>query len=291
MLSLVEELAEAGFKSVVFAGSGEPTIHRDTIPAIKRAKKSGLDVAMSTNGALLNDEAIDTIVQNLTWIRFSFSGGNPENYAKIHRTNESDYELVLSNIKKMRALKEQTGGQLTIGAQFILLPENKDFVISQAKILKDCGVDYFVVKHFYESEMNEFSVNTAFRSPEYMELLKKAAAELSDKDFSFIVRGESNLNRNRHYTSCYGLPLIVYFKEDGDVYTCFSYQHDKNTSLGSILNQSFKELWASEGKRRAVEYINRIIDKNKCQANCRHHQINSYLWNLKHNMPEHINFI
>src|SRR5208282_3317539 len=56
MLSLVEELAEAGVKSVVFAGSGEPTIHPDKVPAIKRAKKAGLDVAMSTNGALLNDE-------------------------------------------------------------------------------------------------------------------------------------------------------------------------------------------------------------------------------------------
>jgi MoaA/NifB/PqqE/SkfB family radical SAM enzyme len=291
MISLVEELAAAGVKSVVFAGSGEPTIHPDTIPAIERAKKAGLDVAMSTNGALLNAEAIAVIVRDLTWIRFSFSGGSPENYAKVHGTNEADYELVLNNIRKMALLKKQTGSKLMLGTQFLLLPENREYVVSQARVMKECGADYFVVKHFYTSENNEFQIDDSFRTPEFMEGVKKAAADLSDEDFQFIVRDESCLDREREYAACYGLPLIVYFREDGEVYTCFANQHDRNTSLGSILNQPFGDLWNSGSKRKAIDYINRSIDKNRCQANCRHHQINSYLWNLKHNTPEHINFI
>ena len=291
MITLVEELAEAGVKSVVFAGSGEPTMHPDTIPAIERAKKAGLDVAMSTNGALLDDNAIETVVSDLTWMRFSFNAGSPENYAEVHKTKASDYDLVLENIRKIKRLKDETGSKLTIGTQFILLPENKDFVVSQARTMKEIGADYFVVKHFYESETNEFHVGESFPPTELVDSLKKAAAELSDENFSFIIRGVENLNRNRSYTSCYGLPFIVYFREDGEAYTCFSHQHDKNTSLGSIEGQSFIELWRSEGKRKAIDYINEHFDKNQCQANCRHHQINNYLWDLKHNPPEHLNFI
>lgn len=291
MISLVGELADAGVKSVVFAGSGEPTIHPDTIPAINKARKSGLDVAMSTNGALLDDKAIAAIAGDLSWIRFSFSGGSPENYAKIHRTKATDYELVLNNIRKLSSLKRKINSRLTIGTQFLLLPDNREYVISQAKVMKECGADYFVVKHFYSSENNQFSIDDSFRTPEFMGSLRKAAVEISDENFLFVVRDEACLNREREYDECYGLPLIVYFREDGEVYTCFANQHDRNTSLGSILNQSFGELWKSGAKKRAIDYINRTFDKNKCQANCRHHQINRYLWNLKHNIPDHLNFI
>lgn len=291
MISLVEELAEASVKSVVFAGAGEPTIHRDTFPAIENAKRSGLDVAMSTNGVLLDNEAIEIIIRDLTWIRFSFSGGSPENYAAVHNTRESDYELVLNNIKKMSAMKEKAGSSLTIGTQFVLLPENKDYVISQAKMMKDSGADYFVVKHFYESETNEYSVDDSFPTSRLVDSLREAAACISDDKFLFILRDVDHLDRSRKYTNCLGLPLIIYFREDGEAYSCFFHQHDKNTSLGSILNQSFRELWESESKKRAISYINDKIDKNKCQANCRHHQINNYLWDLKHNQPAHVNFI
>lgn len=291
MISLVEELAEAGVKSVVFAGSGEPTIHPDTILAIEKAKMVGLDVAMSTNGLLLHDDAVEIMVKSLTWIRFSFSGGSPANYAKIHNTKESDYHLVLNNIKKLKAIKDKTHSRITIGTQFMLLPENKDYVISQAVAMKECGADYFVVKHFYESETNEYRPDFSFLTSEFMASLKAKADELSDTKFSFIVRDKAKLDRKRRYTQCYGLPFIVYFKESGEVYTCFFHQHDKNTSLGSIISQSFMDLWKSEGKKRAINYISEEIDKNRCQANCRHHQINNYLWDLKYNQPEHINFI
>lgn len=291
MISLVKELAEAGVKSVVFAGSGEPTIHPDTIPAIEMSRRVGLDVAMSTNGTLLTDKAIEVIVNNLIWIRFSFNGGNPENYARIHQTSESDYHLVLKNLSKLRTLKENTGSKLTIGTQFVLLPENKEYVISQARIMKDCGADYFVVKHFYESYTNKYHADTSFRTSEFMSSLKEAAAELSNENFSFIVRDVMHIERKRQYNRCYGLPFIICFSERGEVYTCFFYQHDTNTSLGNINTKSFMELWKSEGKRKAIDYIDNNIDKDKCQANCRHHQINNYLWNLKHNQPEHINFI
>jgi hypothetical protein len=68
-------------------------------------------------------------------------------------------------------------------------------------------------------------------------------------------------------------------------------QEDKNTSIGNILNKTFEEVWLSLQKKKAIKYINNIIDKTKCQQNCRHHQINNYLWDLKHSEIRHLNFI
>jgi radical SAM protein with 4Fe4S-binding SPASM domain len=291
MVTLVEELCKLGIKSIVFAGIGEPFLHEDTIDAIKKAKNSGIDVAASTNGALLDNEKIEIIAKNLTWIRFSFNGGNEDNYAKVHRTNKKDYSIVIENIKELKKVKDKLNSNITIGVQFILLPQNKDFVISTGKMFKEIGIDYFVVKHFYQHPKNKYKIDECFRTEALINNLKEEAKILTDNTFNFIVRDLSPVKEKRIYNKCYGLEFIVYIREDGEVYTCFSHQEDKNTSIGNILDKSFQEVWNSDRKKKAIEYINTKIDKNRCQQNCRHHQINNYLWDLKHPIILHKNFI
>lgn len=289
MAGLIKELSIARVKSLVFAGIGEPLIHPETVAAIELAKKLGIDVAMSTNGTLLKDEDLEPLVKSLTWIRFSFNGGNAKNYSMVHQTKEDDYFKVLENIKKLKNKKDELKSSITIGVQYILLPQNKDFIIAAAETMKDVGVNYFVVKHFYRHSKNEFGVDESWPGDEAMIFLLDAAKSLSSDNFLFTVRSKKYLSRTRIYDMCYGLPFIVYIREDGEVYTCFSYQHDKNTPLGNIFEKSFSEVWAS--RKKAIDYINRYIDKNNCQSNCRHHQINNYLWELRHPSIEHINFI
>ena len=162
MITLVEELKKANVKSVVFAGTGEPTIHKDTFNAIQKAKELGIDVAMSTNGAILKEKDLLIIAKNLTWIRFSFNGCNEDEYAIVHQTKKEDYFIVLDNIKKLVNIKKKINSPITIGVQCILLPQNKNNIINHAKILKDIGVDYFSVKHFYSHEENEFNIKEDF---------------------------------------------------------------------------------------------------------------------------------
>jgi radical SAM protein with 4Fe4S-binding SPASM domain len=290
MLELVKELASMGVKSIVFAGNGEPTLHVDTIEAIQLAKSLGVDVALSTNGALLKEKDFEILATCLTWIRFSFNAGDEKNYAHVHQTKDDDWFKVIENIKKLKATKEKLQSSITIGTQFVLIPENKDFALQHAKMLKNLGVDYFSVKHFYNHSHNEFTL-TENISSSFIKELSDEAEKLSDEKFSFIVRSTENLTSQRAYTQCYGLEFILFIDENGDVFSCFSHQYDKKTVMGNIFEKSFTEIWNSLQKKESLEYINGCIDKNSCQPNCRHHQINNYLWDVKHPSNEHINFI
>lgn len=231
MLELVKELASMGVKAIVFAGNGEPTLHVDTIEAIILAKSLGIDVALSTNGALLKDEHFEILATNLTWIRFSFNAGSEENYEQVHVTNKNDYQKVIDNIKKLKATKDKLKTNITIGTQFVLIPENKDFALEHGKMLKSLGVDYFSVKHFYNHSHNEFEVVENI-SDEFIENLSKEANKLSTENFNFLVRSTSNLTSKREYDKCYGLEFIVFIDENGDVYSCFSHQYDKKNNYG-----------------------------------------------------------
>jgi len=289
MKSIIKELANINVKSLVFAGTGEPLLHPETVAAIDYAKQLGIDVALSTNGVLLQEKDLEILAKSLTWIRFSFNGGNAENYACMHGTKKEDFSKVVENIKKLKAKKHALHTPITIGIQYILLPQNEDFVIDIARTMKDIGVDYFVVKHFYEHSQNVFKVKKDWPSETMIKSLQTTAKQLSDDTFLFSVRDKKHLSKERAYNTCYGLPFIMRISEDGELYTCFSYQHDKNTSLGNIFEKSLREVWAS--KQKAIDYINNCIYKNTCQPNCRHHQINVYLWELKHPSVEHVNFI
>ena len=290
LLTLVEQLAESGVKAVIFAGAGEPSLHPDTFKAMEKSRNLGLDVAMSTNGSLLKPDDLACIAKNLTWIRFSVNGTDPENYGLIHGTKADDYDKVVANITALGALKAQLRSSLTIGVQLVLLPQNMEHVLAHAERMKGAGVDYFVIKHFYEHEKNAFTVDSGSISPAFLEDLGRQAKLLSDKSFSFIVRDRAPLDRNRPYSTCEGLPFIYYISENGDVYSCFSHQEDKRTCLGNVLENTFAAVCASSQKREAMAYIQQRIDKNRCQANCRHHQLNLYLWHLAH-PQQHVNFI
>ncbi len=290
IIELVKELASMGVKSLVFAGNGEPTLHVDTFEAIQLAKSLGLDVALSTNGALLKEEHFEILAKNLTWIRFSFNAGSEENYAHVHQTKSDDFKKVIENIKKLKATKDKLKSNITIGTQFVLIPENKDFALEHGRMLKSLGVDYFSVKHFYDHSHNEFQVVENI-SNEFIDKLSKDAEMLCDDNFNFLVRSTNNLTSQRIYDKCYGLEFLVFIDENGDVFSCFSHQYDKKTIMGNIFDNNFKDIWESTQKKDSLDHINNCIDKNSCQPNCRHHQINNYLWELKNPSIEHLNFI
>lgn len=287
---LIREMAAAGVKAATLAGAGEPLLHSDLMASLRAGREAGMDMAMSTNGVLLKPEQAIEMPSLLTWIRFSVNGGTPATYSAVHQTRESDFVRAIKNIAVLATAKRRSGSAMTIGTQCVLVDENCRDIGTLAMQLRDAGADYFVVKHFYSREEGGYTPDMSFLSKAYLAELTTIAAELTTPSFSMVIRDAEKLDRERPYHKCLGLPFLVYVRENGLLYTCFSHQEDEQTAVGSILDGDFSSLWDSVGRETAIQYINEQYDKNKCQANCRHHQINLWLHSLQ-NPPAHVNFV
>ena len=87
----VKQAGKLGVKSIMYAGEGEPLLYKDISEIVKYTKDCCIDVAITTNGVLLEKEISKKILKYLSWIRISLNAGTSRTYAKIHRTKESDF--------------------------------------------------------------------------------------------------------------------------------------------------------------------------------------------------------
>ena len=178
---------------------------------------------------------------------------------------------------------------MTLGAQQILINENYTDVLETAKLAKNLGLDYYVVKRFSKHPKNDYDV------PE--DLYKKSldlfteAEKLSDKNFKVIVRWNNfEKDCNRTYKKCIGIPFITQILADGRVYPCSQFFKDMNYCMGDLHDSSFEDIIFGDKAHEVTKHIEKNIDVSKCMSYCRHHCTNLFLWNI-YEPPGHSNFI
>ncbi|MBP7653757.1 radical SAM protein [Candidatus Dependentiae bacterium] len=295
-LTLLDELSECGIKSILYAGAGEPFIHRDITKIINYTAKKNIDVAVNTNMALFTPEKIKECLHSLTWMRVSIDAGTSETYGSIHISQKNDFYDVIKNIEFAVKQKKDKRLKVTIGSQFLLLDKNKDEVVKTSKLLKKLGVDYFSIKPFNMHKSSLQNCSTSEITPELIEELDSQLSVLNSNSFKVVFRKDTFYNlffSKRKYHKCYGLSFISFLREDGEIYPCLSVFGNKIYSYGNVYSNSFKEIWNGKTRKNVIELINNdfeLMNKNNCRPTCRLDNINKYLWQLK-NPDSHQNFI
>ncbi|MFH1867510.1 MAG: radical SAM protein [Candidatus Omnitrophota bacterium] len=287
----LSEIAQKGVKSIMYGGEGEPLLHKDIAEFIIHSKEKGLDAAVTTNGILFDKRLCASVLGKLTWVRMSVDAASAKTYSKIHRCKESDFKKVLSNLENAVKLKRSKKYKTTIGVQFLLLNQNYDEAPKMAKILKDIGVDYLIIKPYshHPFSLNELRLDLNYKRFLFLdEKLKK----YSKDGFQVIFRKHTmeKLGEKRPYEICYGLSFWSYLTSKGEVYACSCFLGDKRFYLGNIYKESFSEIWNGKRRRKFLKMMEKKWDIKNCRVNCRMDEINRYLWNLKF-PPEHVNFI
>lgn len=288
MISTLEEMSKMGVRSVMFAGEGEPLLHKEIGKFVYSAKNLGLDVSITTNGVGFNQQKIENILPYLSWVRISLDSGSAENYALMHGTHPRDFERVIKNLRGMVDFKRKNNLEVTIGTQFLVTNQNMGEASKLAKILENVGVDNLQIKPYshHPNSLNNLSVEKG-----YYEILEKELKELNTKNFKTIFRGETQkrIDLGINYERCLGLPFFTLIDAGGNVMPCNLYYDNKEFSYGNLNGNSFSEIW--NGKQRQ-EVIKKINEKgvSECRKGCRLDVINRYLDRLK-NPLAHDNFI
>jgi radical SAM protein with 4Fe4S-binding SPASM domain len=291
LMNMLSEVAKCGVKSVMFAGEGEPLLHKDIAELTLHAKKVGIDVAITTNGVLFNDTVAERCLPVLTWMRVSLNAGTPKTYSKIHRCHPEDFQKVFDHITNAVELKRQNHYPCTIGVQFLLLPDNYQEATILAKKLKDVRVDYLIIKPYSQHPLSKNRLKKGF---DYSNLvyLNDELQRLSDGNFKVIFRAHTmqKLKEKKPYSHCLGLPFWAYIDSGGNLYACSAFLGDKKFCYGNIYKNSFQEIWEGAKRKEILNMFTTKLDIAQCREVCRLDEINRYLWELKNPHP-HVNFI
>lgn len=286
----ISDAGRNGLKSVMFAGEGEPLLHKDLPQIIRHTKEQGVDSAITTNGVLLKKSIFEQIHDSTEWIKVSCNAGTAETYAKIHGAGSKDYNKVIKNLSDAVKIREKNGSGCTLGIQIILLPETSSEIEVLAKTAKEIGLDYLVVKPYTFHPSNKHRFDITYDDFAYLDDVLKS---YNSDSFHVVFRLETMKSWDRQarsYKRCHALPFWSYIDASGNVWGCSNHLLNDEFNYGNIYTEDFKTIW--EGKKRwlNIKKLNENFDIKTCKLNCRMDKINQYLWDLK-NLPEHVNFI
>jgi len=287
------EMGQLGLKSVMFAGEGEPFLHRKMSEIIVHCQEqAGIDVALTTNGVLMRPEVTERILGSTAWIKISINAGTAETYGRIHGTQARDFEKVCANMEQAVAIRQRQRASCTLGAQILLLPENRDEVAVLAERCRDIGLDYLVVKPYspHPQSLHEGYEDISYdQCDELAEQLDAIGAD----GFQVIFRRNAMRkcdSGSRSYDRCLALPFWSYLDAGGNIWGCSMYLGDERFCYGNIAENTFAEIWEGPKRRESLAWTAEHLDASTCRVGCRMDEVNRYLWELKHPHP-HVNFI
>lgn len=307
----LDDCAEIGVKGISLVSDGESTLSPIFVDTIKRGHSLGIAMAVGSNGSLLNERRIEEILPHLTYFRVNFSGGEKKRYAEIMGVKESMFDKVCANVKYMMKVKKEHGLKTTIGLQMVLMPQDQDQILPMARIGKELGVDYTIIKHCSDNEDGYLGVDYD-KYESFYHLLEQAEKE-SDGHYKVYIKWSKIKEKGkRSYSRCYGPPFLIQLSGSGLIAPCgmlFNERY-KKLHMGNITTDRFRDILAKPGEStfgdrywQVVEYLasEKFDAKTMCGSLCLQHRVNSTLDNYKKGRlklerpsggePQHIEFV
>ncbi|MCX6707936.1 MAG: radical SAM protein, partial [Candidatus Woesearchaeota archaeon] len=293
MINTLKNMADFGVKSIMFAGEGEPLAYPFIAEAVDKAKEYGLDIAITTNGVLLDEKKAESILENISWIKFSIDAGTRETYAKVHRCSPDDFDKVMKNIKSACEHRKKNGLKCAIGCQILLIPSNINEVEKLILKVKELGVDYLVLKPYSQHPNSINKLVLDLKKNDNDSKLTGLSKKHSTAHFKVIYRNISAQEVERKqcdYDKCHGLNFFALVDASGNIIPCNLFYEKPEYYYGNINRNTFEEIWNS---RKRKEILEKLYGKGceNCRKGCRLNFVNKYLDAVKNRNIEHINFI
>jgi radical SAM protein with 4Fe4S-binding SPASM domain len=249
LFHLIDELKEAGVKSVSLPGYGEPLLHKDVFNVIRKLHEYNIDTGLTTNlSKELSDEEIKSL-QLLSWIRCSVNGSNKETHQRVHNPiNKNSFDTVLDNLRRLKQEKD-----LLIDISFLICEENKDDIVGIYNLARKMGVDSLSYRPGligFDRRNTSYDITTKH----YLDKVK----EINNSSL-IISTGENRFNDCsviKEDIKCYISKYSLFITTNGDIFPCCITQCDTKYRYDNIMNKSFVEFWNSENQKEHYKTIN-----------------------------------
>lgn len=233
-ISIVDQLAKLKVFEINFGG-GEPLLRSDFVSLLRYIHEKGIVTCISTNGTMLNDEAVAYFTRNpLVNIQVSLDGATHEVNDKIR--GQGTFSRTIKGIERLA----KTGIPLSINTvvtsiNFHQLNELKELAGSFGARLR--------VSRFRPS-------GRARESWETLKLSSSQLREISDwlshdlsiltGDSFFFITGDGR--RRLGLDMCGAFKMTCCIDPDGRVYPC-AFLQEEQLCAGNLKVTSFREIW------------------------------------------------
>jgi len=243
----MDEIKSTGFYVQLFF-QGEPFINKQLMQMIKYAQEQNAYISISTNGYFINEENVDTILENAPdKLIYSVDGLDEESYQnyRVGGTFERADKSLRNLVKRKNELKKK---KPFIEFQFIVMKQNEHQLDEVLDYGKDIGVDKIVFKTMqissYENALKFLPENKKYRR--------------------YKVENGSFKIKNKLKDHCFALWRTSVITWDGRVVPC-CFDKDAEFELGQINESSFADVWKS-GKYN--DFRNKIFSNRKSVDMC-----------------------
>jgi MoaA/NifB/PqqE/SkfB family radical SAM enzyme len=246
-----EQEVEFRVHNVSFSGLiGEPLVAKQSVlQAMRFLVGRGLRVGMFSNGALMDEEAIETILTT-AYVHVSIDAATPQTYARLkfggRLAGEARFMKAISNLRTLVQRRRETQAPIEINASFIMYPENYHEVYEAAALLREVGVDSLRLKQDNSNERPLSSEDRRIAG----ELINRIESDLVTDSFKLIRihRMEDPSEMQRTFSSCSITNLMAAIGSDGNLYPCNYHPRPGGAAYGSAIDRPFSEVW--EGAKR-----------------------------------------
>ena len=164
---ILDEGKSKGLQSVVFTG-GEPTMHPEFVDFLQyAASKKFPDISVITNGSLLTNDIIDSLINNgVTRINISIDSTTPATYKSVRGVD--DYAKVIGNIERFLERRQARGSVLPLlSLSFVLSEDNAselDGFVEMWHEKADGGIKIYPYKNLFSGDFDSI-YNSGIRKP------------------------------------------------------------------------------------------------------------------------------
>lgn len=221
---------------------GEPLLNKELFRMIEYAKVHRIEIAVSTNLNYFSEEIGKKLIESgLDVLIVSLDGASQDSVQRYQKG--SDFELVVSNMKRVVELKNKLDSKLPLVHWRFLVNRFNEHEIEKARVLaKQLEIDKLEISTFRCNMADELFLNNEKQYQNVKSWLPEDE-ELSMYDYT---RKRKKIIKK----TCRLLWFNSIMNPDGSISPCCASWHERY-DFGNIESSSFREIWNNQEYRHA----------------------------------------
>lgn len=267
-LTALEKLHEAGIVNHIQFLGGEPTVHSH-FPQITAALAE-MDIGVGINTNCIKIGRVEKVIECFHEINVSMEGPTRETHEYVRGLSQfSTFERILSNLKRLRTLKEENGYKFNLVISCVLSNHNFPVIEDMVDFSVKMGAKGLNVLQLLEEGNAALSNELSMTTEKEIEAAKKIAVRFDDLGLT-----ESDLKLNMRFTynnvidylrkeyapnlpytnhTCGAGVSFAYMNQRAELYPCDRLSPDypfietnKQIKRMSLVDTDFDEIWESD---------------------------------------------